>query len=228
MNIIDNENRTVMEKGLWISVITFLSRVAFAGLLVFELLNEFDIFHYSLDFTWFGLMITSGVIWITIEVAGYILRKKYNDKLTLTVALSIGAIMVYIDALGDIFHFYSQFPWYDRVAHFAGGIVVATAFACMVKHLVKVKIFKLGTHARLLFVVAVSALGGCLYEIEEYLEDYFTGSKRLGNGPDTADDMMLIILGAILAALIIEFTPRLFKKLKKAKNSEEKVKITIE
>lgn len=51
--------------------------------------------------------------------------------------------------------------------------------------------------------VLVVSFFGALYEIEEYLEDFFTASMRLGDGPDTANDIMLNVIGAAVAVVII-------------------------
>ena len=48
------------------------------------------------------------------------------------------------------------------------------------------------------------SLFGDLYEVEEYLEDKFYHARqvRLGNGPDTADDLMWNLIGGVMVGLI--------------------------
>lgn len=51
-----------------------------------------------------------------------------------------------------------------------------------------------------------------VYELEEYVEDLLTGSNRLGDGFDTANDLMLGLFGAMLGALVILKLPILTRK----------------
>jgi uncharacterized membrane protein YjdF len=186
--------------GLINKTLKIISRTAIAGLIVFELLNEAGILLFSLDFTWLGLSITAIFCWSVIEIISGLLKKSYGAPLAgWTMFIAAGA--VYMDALGDILHFYGRFGWYDQFAHFAGGAAVAIlafdiAWRLAQKH-------KIPLWFSSFFTIAATALFGALYEIEEYLEDYFTGSHRLGNGPDTANDLFLDIIGAIVIILAI-------------------------
>jgi uncharacterized membrane protein YjdF len=186
--------------GLINKTLKIISRTAIAGLIVFELLNEAGILLFSLDFTWLGLSITAIFCWSVIEIISGLLKKSYGAPLAgWTMLVAAGA--VYMDALGDILHFYGRFGWYDQFAHFAGGAAVAIlafdiAWRLAQKH-------KIPLWFSSFFTIAATALFGALYEIEEYLEDYFTGSHRLGDGPDTANDLFLDIIGAIVIILAI-------------------------
>lgn len=207
--------------------LTYGGRLAYAALLVFELLNGLGILHFELDFTWFGLALTSIIAWLVVEITGRILRTRYRCTHILPWFLAISVVVVYIDALGDILHFYSRFPWYDRVAHFAGGLVFATGFSLILRHLRATNIVKFGNALFSTFTIAMTALGAALYEIEEYLEDFFTGSNRLGNGFDTADDLMLGITGAVIVVIAHRIAPRLWRYRQSRRNTEEEVTITI-
>lgn len=46
--------------------------------------------------------------------------------------------------------------------------------------------------------LGASTIFAVLYEVEEYLEDYFFQTNRLGDGPDTANDLMLNLFGGAL------------------------------
>jgi uncharacterized membrane protein YsdA (DUF1294 family) len=46
-----------------------------------------------------------------------------------------------------------------------------------------------------LLALGINVIVAVLYEVEEYLEDFFTLSQRLGDGPDTANDMMVNLIG---------------------------------
>ena len=197
--------------GLINKTLKIASRAAVAGLISFELLNAAGILLFSLDFTWLGLSITAIFCWAVIEIISGLLKKSYGAPLAgWTMLVAAGA--VYMDALGDILHFYGRFGWYDQFAHFAGGAAVAiltfdVAWRLAQKH-------KMPLWFSSFSAIAATALFGALYEIEEYLEDYFTGSHRLGDGPDTANDLMLDIIGAVVIIALISITFSSIKKFK--------------
>ena len=51
--------------------------------------------------------------------------------------------------------------------------------------------------------LCLNVLFAVLYEIEEYSEDFFYGTNRLGDGPDTANDLMLNLIGGAIIILAI-------------------------
>lgn len=170
-----------------------ISRLLLGILLLFELSNQFGLLHFTLDFTWFGLVITGAVIWLFVEGASYILEKRSGRPIPGIIFLLV-LVAVYVDALGDILHFYGRFYWYDEVAHLIGGATAAGILFFMVWTSLRHKIKALGIS---LFSLGISSFLGVLYEIEEYLEDLLTGSHRLGDGPDTASDLLFNTLGAL-------------------------------
>lgn len=179
-----------------------LARLFFAGLILFELFNEIELLDFTLDFTWLGLVITSLGVWIILESASFYLQKKYNAIIPGWI-LFLAAIAVYLDAFGDIFKFYSQFARYDQAMHFlasAAAMLVAFGF---INQLVKTGKIFLELKIQGVLAVLIVSFAGVLYEIEEYLEDYFRGTNRLGDGPDTANDLMMNLFGAILIFVMI-------------------------
>lgn len=178
-----------------------ISRVLLAGILIFELLNQAGILNYTLTFTWLGLILTASVIWLFAEIVSSFL-KKYCDRALPGWEMAIITGAVYIDALGDILRFYGKFSWYDQLAHFLGGMAATSVVFSVIYSFVKYKKMALELFGIGFFSVAAASFFGALYEIEEYLEDYYTGSHRLGGGPDTANDLMLNLLGSFLAAII--------------------------
>lgn len=190
--------------------IRFLARMSFIGLIIFELLNQFKILHFSLDFTWFGLVITAVIVWLIVEIFFLYLIKKHERKLASWTFLA-AVIGVYFDALGDIFHLYGKISYYDQIMHFLGGIIITAILFSFLKELKTVGKIQLGLLGKSFFAVFGASFFGALYEVEEYLEDYFRGTNRLGDGPDTANDLMLNILGA-LSVLVIIFIYRYLKR----------------
>ncbi|MEK7178151.1 MAG: hypothetical protein AAB721_00615 [Patescibacteria group bacterium] len=178
------------------------SRFLFFALIIFELLNQAGVLHFTLDFTWFGLVITSVIAWLIVETISYFLRKSCGYPLA-GWAMLIAAAAVYQDALGDILRFYGRFGWYDQSAHFLGGAAAGGLLLVIINNFNRCGKIKLGYIGRGIFALFAASFFGALYELEEYFEDFFTGSHRLGDGPDTANDLFLNLLGALTIILII-------------------------
>ncbi|MBI2609949.1 hypothetical protein HYW53_02110 [Candidatus Giovannonibacteria bacterium] len=166
------------------------ARLIIIALIVFELLNFAGILAIPLEFSWLGLIVTSGFSLIVLEIlnifslmspAGYILS----------------AAGLWLDALGDIAGLYGQYWFYDQFMHFLGGAIIMAIALTFINRGIALN----NLRTPLLFVIlaglAFVGLFGSLYEIEEYLEDRFWHGRqlRLGDGPDTADDLMLDLFG---------------------------------
>ncbi|MFH0857078.1 MAG: hypothetical protein V1860_04225 [bacterium] len=117
--------------------------------------------------------------------------------------LFIAAFGIYIDSFGDIFFLYSRYTWYDQAAHFLGGVSAGIIIFKIIKALNDCRKISLSYFSMAFFSLMSAGFAGMTYEIEEYLEDFYTGSHRLGNGFDTANDMMLCILGALTIIIIM-------------------------
>lgn len=182
----------------------WFARVGFIGWLLFELLNLVKILHFTLDFSWLGLMLTGGFIWAAIEISSRRLLLSVGQGLPWVVYI-VGLFGTSWDALGDIAHFYNQFDWYDQVAHFNGGMTPALIFFFIFTLLVRRGKLSIGPKLLAFFAVASANVLGILYEIEEYLEDVFFHTNRLGDGPDTANDLMLNLIGSVIAVLIASY-----------------------
>jgi len=184
-----------------------LSRLLLAGIIIYELLNQFKILHQPLTFTWIGLAITAIFVWIILETASLYTRKKCGRPIPgLAMMAAVG--VVYFDALGDIFHLYANYGWYDQLAHFLGGAAVGGIIFSIVRSLLDCQHIRLGAFGAGFFSWTTAAFFSVLYELEEYFEDYFAGriaagyTLRLGDGPDTANDLFLDLVGSLLIIVI--------------------------
>lgn len=180
------------------------SRILLAGLIVFELLNQFKVLNYPLTFTWLGLILTSTITWLLLEIISFYTQKKCGRPISGLSMLTATAV-VYLDALGDIFLFYARYGWYDQIAHFIGGAAVCGIVFSVIKSLVDCQRIKLGLFGQGFFSLMTAAFLGVIYELEEYFEDIFTGSHRLGDGLDTANDLFLDLTGALVILILIIF-----------------------
>lgn len=179
-----------------------VARVAFGSWIAVEMLSWAKVLPITLEFTWFGLIITASGAWLALEIISGWLRKRGAQSLwagTFIVAL----VSQCTDAFGDIFRLYGSYGWYDQIAHFIGGAVLALVFFNTFYNLEqagRVK-FPLGLHS-LVSVFSAMAIGS-LYELEEYSEDVLFGSNRMGNAFDTGNDMLMNTLGACLMVLVV-------------------------
>lgn len=184
-------------------VLLLLARFGLAGLVGFEGLNWAGLLDFTLDFSWLGLIVTAGAVAVMLEGTSVALRRATGRALHPLVYV-LAVIGLSVDAFGDIAHLYGRFAWYDQLAHLVGGGVVAAAMLSILWQLEQAGRIRLGSIGRGLAAVALAAFFGSLYEIEEYLEDAWKWHRqvRLGDGPDTANDILFNILGALAVAVI--------------------------
>lgn len=173
-------------------------RILIGALILFELLNLIGVLNFTLDFSWAGLLVTSVGTFLILEIIYFAFRHK--GVLLPQLPYLLAAFGLWLDALGDVAHLYGRLAFYDQFMHLVGGgIVMALALALLLNFKEKLPIFLI-----LFLALGFVALFGSLYEIEEYLEDRFYHERqvRLGDGPDTADDLMWNLAGGILAGAI--------------------------
>jgi len=179
-------------------------------LIIFEILNYIRVFKFEVDFTWIGLIISAFGMWALLEIANYYSLKHLKQKLPVFMSI-LGLIMLYLDAFGDMLHFYSTYIWYDQLMHFTGGAVMGIAIYYFFYKIRQKKIFKTGNLGISILTVCLATSIGVVYEWEEYFEDVINATNRLGDGFDTANDMMLCFLAATSVSIIIS----LYLKYKK-------------
>ncbi|MBU0598518.1 hypothetical protein KKF61_06060 [Patescibacteria group bacterium] len=195
------------------NAITNIIRAGFAGWIIFELLNWAGILDFTLDFTWLGLVVTAVFVWAALEIVSARLKKTTNRTLPWIVFFAC-FFSISFDALGDVAGWYSRFVWYDQVGHTLGGAMAALLMFFVLWRLNQAGRIKIGKKLLGFMAITGSAFFGVLYELEEYLEDVFTGGNRLGSGVDTANDMMWNTIGALIVVLIAV-------KILRSRHSEE-------
>jgi hypothetical protein len=170
------------------------------ALIVFELLNLFGMLDFTLDFSWLGLIVTSAVSLIILEAIYRGFRKNGAALPAFPYVLAAGGL--WFDALGDIAHLYGKYAWYDQAAHILGGAILMSISIAILSRVRE----RNGTSIALMLAIclAFTALFGNFYEFEEYLEDalYHKRQVRLGDGPDTVNDLMLNLFGGASAGAI--------------------------
>lgn len=177
------------------------TRFGFVSLFVFELGNFLNLLPFEPDYTWLGLMLTLGFVFGAIEGLDVVFRRTSGSALPVLVwPLTLSAVT--IDALGDTLHWFTRFSWYDQVAHFGiTALAVGVVFYILSTGLAGGGL-QLSRGVRLgLAYVIVLALGS-VYEVEEYVEGRLFGTNRSGGDLDTANDMLMNLLGASLVVVL--------------------------
>lgn len=197
------------QEKIYARVLRNITRLFFAALIAFELLNLLSLLKFSLEFTWLGLLITAIAVWSTIEIVAIKYQRKKHHPLHWSI-WTIALAGLTLDASGDFFHLYGKFNWWDQLVHLSVSAVVCFTLFIVITAFWIDKfefslLFKSGRIKLSLFLAATTTMTfGALYEIEEYLEDVFFDTNRLGPGVDTANDLFLNFLG--VSAVIISIT----------------------
>ena len=129
-------------------------------------------------------------------------------------------LALWLDAAGDFFHLYGKYEWWDQVVHFGISAILTFTLYSLINafQMDKFKyslLFKKGKLKLSLFLAATTTMSlGALYEVEEYLEDYFFHTNRLGPGTDTANDLFMNFLGSTTAVILVIIFYLITKKRK--------------
>lgn len=182
-------------------IIIFIIRFIFLGLLSFEGANLAGILKFTLEFSWLGLFLTAGAVWLGLELLAHVARKRYQYQFPVFIFL-IPTFNILFDAFGDIFRWYSKFLWYDQLMHFLGGMAgVVIIFFILQGIFLRREILSAGFIAFIAFLI--SNFFGILYELEEYFESFFLHNNRLGDRFDTPNDLFFNMMGAVVGILIV-------------------------
>jgi hypothetical protein len=207
----DTREKRVKYNSMFVSIFKSLwpARVILAILIIVEVLAATGVLPLQTEFTWKGLLLQSIIVLLFTEAIN-----KYVERKKLDIAIGPGALLfalqITADATGDLGHLYSRFVWFDQLLHFTGGFVITFMTTGIYRALFeRQKVVPLPRTEIVLSGLGVGMICATLYEIEEYLEDLLTGSHRLGNGFDTADDLASDLLGGLLAAVLVIGLPKL-------------------
>ncbi|MDP3794709.1 MAG: DUF2238 domain-containing protein [bacterium] len=182
------------------ATIKSLARAGIGGLCLLEIVFAFHPKTFRPDFTWLGLIITATGTLVGLEAIAFLGKHKGSVRLLGAMYL-LSFLAVGVDAAGDMGRLYSRLPHFDRIAHFLAGPAVGVIVYYILRHLLLVPV-----RPRSVFLIIALALSLAIayaYEVQEYTEDRLRGSRRLGDGPDTVEDMGLTVLGAGLPILFL-------------------------
>lgn len=186
-------------------------RTLFGALLVFEILSGLNLLSIKPTFTILGLILTLLAVWLGVEFTDALMaNSKIRQHHSVAMAVLI-PFTVYLDALGDLFHWYDSIPNYDSYLHFFNPVIGAI----WIWHVIDALYPNVSLRFSQLTAASMMLAVGALYEIEEYLEDVFTGSHRFGDAWDTGNDLTMDFLGAVIGMVCLY----IFFKIKKRKKT---------
>ena len=168
----------------------YLIRLAFASLASFDFLNSIQVLKFPLHFPWLSLAALSLFIWFLWEK----FVKARTDSPFLVGGLFL--LQLYGDTMGNLFHLYAKFSWFDRLLHFTGGAVLGTAAFLMLSHLNKKRCWNLNYRYLIVFAISLAVFFGVVYEFFEFFITYTLKFDMITDRFDTDRDLLLDTIGA--------------------------------
>ncbi len=181
-----------------------LARILIIGLFTFEFSNWIGLLDYQLEFTWVGLALTTLAVYLIVASIEYYLLAKYGIYLHWATWPMV-AIMLLFDFLGDFFYLYERWLPYDRIAHAFSGIFLVPLLYSFYNRVSWAKKWRYPLVVNLVLAIGSNVFLAVLYEIEEYSEDIIYHTSRLGNGFDTANDLLMNLVGALIVSTMIYY-----------------------
>jgi hypothetical protein len=171
------------------------ARVALALIILLEIFGWFFYSEIASDFTWLGLVVTTGFIWAIAEFF----------RLSVPV-MWIVVVSVVVDGLSALFQLYSNIAPWDCWIHAWGGFVIAAAALELVLRAFKkgyIKVRHQGSFIAGSVYMTVATLG-FLYEFLEYLVDniQYGYPRSLVSAYDSIEDQLYNLLGTTILLTI--------------------------
>lgn len=132
------------------------------------------------------------------------LRKK-GSRLSVVTLLFV-ASSVWLDALGNFQHMYAGFWWWDRVTHTVGGMALSAIFIDIFLSLRRSGRLQASWGFAAWMGVLLGQLVGSVYEISEWLGDYWFHTERVRGPYDTPHDLFQNLLGGLLVLLLMRLS----------------------
>ncbi len=134
------------------------------------------------------------------------LRQRGGKISLVTIVLIVGA--VWLDALGNFQHLYAGFWWWDRLTHTVGGMALSAGFIDLFLAYRATGKLQAGWAWTAWMGVLVGQLVGSLYEISEWLGDFWFNTHRVTGPYDTPHDLFHNLVGGLVVLALI----RMFRR----------------
>lgn len=184
------------------SVARTIPFLLFGSLFIFEILNYVGVLSYPIDFTWRGRVLSTSILFLLAFILDWFIKKN-TDVRWRSVIWFFACVLILLDFSGDVFHFYGRWDWYDQLVHFSSGSIITAALYLFFQSIRVRTGWRVPGWSSCFLAFTTNVTFASLYEIEEYLEDFFYYTNRLGDGPDTANDLMLNIIAGLFTMVFI-------------------------
>lgn len=166
-----------------------------AALLGFELWSRYD---YSVNRM--ALSLTNVASVIGLYFLDRWLRRRGTAVSFLTYATV--AMALWLDAIGNFQHLYTNWWWYDHLTHATGGLA-ATAVFIDVYHGWRRKGGGLSWGMTTWLGFLTGQFLGMVYEMSEYLGDMWFSMQRVGGRYDSPRDLLFNMIGGLVVVGIV-------------------------
>lgn len=174
--------------------------VIFASIFIFECLNYMKVLSFHVDYTWFGRLVSTLTVFGLLRLIDLFFRRKTGAPLSGKIWLLLAGLLA-IDFVGDVLGFYRRWEWYDQLVHFVSGPVLVASLILACERLADYFHWNAPRALTYSLALGITTIFAVLYEIEEYSEDFFYQTNRLGDGPDTVNDLLMNLIGASVLIL---------------------------
>ncbi|WP_332448550.1 hypothetical protein [Methanoculleus sp.] len=144
----------------------------------------------------------TGVIGLFLTLVPAIATHKWSITLPWQVNLLI-AFLLYLHVAGEIQGYYLlYYPYYDKIAHLIAGITVSILAFVIVLLLDRFSRLNLSRWMIVGFIIIAAMAMEGFWEIYEWLFDTFLGTNLQHGLDDTMLDMIFVLIGSIIVALV--------------------------
>ena len=152
--------------------------------------------HYDANGRQIALAITNVVASLALLWFNRWLAKRGGKLSWLTIVLV--AVAIWLDALGNFQHLYGGFWWWDRLTHTVGGMALSTGFIDLFLAYRTTGRLQAGWTWTAWMGFLAGQLVGSLYEISEWLGDFWFHTQRVQGPYDTPRDLFKNLVGGLL------------------------------
>lgn len=146
------------------------------------------------------VMMVMSIVSIFLPLLIYAVPKIWKQELSETIRFAY-LIFIFVSAtLGGIADFYGNIYLFDKAVHFVSGLLVAWLFTLAFINHYKHKKFNLWFFA--LFLTCVNTTVACFWEVGEFFFGIISGKQVQHGLNDTMLDMIVAIIGGIIAMII--------------------------
>lgn len=170
-------------------------------LLGVELFTRYDDFGRQVALIVTNLSTAVAVLWFDRWL------RRRGARLSLTTYLFVAG-SVWLDALGNFQHLYAGFWWWDRLTHTVGGMALSAGCIDVFLALRRAGRLQASWGFAAWMGVLVGQLVGSIYEISEWLGDYWFATERVRGQYDTPHDLFQNLIGGLLVLLIMAISQR--------------------